>query len=224
MMLTPKASDTTTAQLFDATTGGLMWEYTAGAGEGVMWALEAGGGSNTTRRAAGSTDEWAVVAWWSGPVAMETEADASPGGSDGGSGPPTLTFNIFDLVTLPGAAAARSSRDGDVQPSATFTIAVPAAPVTGPAVIIAAARNGAALAIAVQTLGVFYVDVSQPAPKPVLVWDTSSVTPAVQSFNALSIDTADFDAYIAVDATVGHMVGGGGLTMLKWTGTSPSQY
>ena len=90
--------------------------------------------------------------------------------------------------------------------------------------IIAAARNGAALAIAVQTLGVFYVDVSQPAPKPVLVWDTSSVTPAVQSFNALSIDTADFDAYIAVDATVGHMVGGGGLTMLKWTGTSASQY
>ena len=44
MMLTPKESDTTTAQLFDATSGALLWEYTAAGGEGVIWALEVAGG------------------------------------------------------------------------------------------------------------------------------------------------------------------------------------
>ena len=157
------------------------------------------------------------MAWCSGPMAVI--AGATPGSSDsgGGGGAPTLTFDLF---ALPGAAQRARGRgpNGGVKPSATFTISVPAAPVTGPAVTIAAARNGAVLAIAIQTLGVFYVDVSQAVLQPVLVWNSSSVVPAVKGFNALSIDTADFVAYIAVDTTVGHMVGGGGLTMLKWTG------
>ena len=199
LMLTPSAADA--AQLYDATSGALVWEYTAAAAEGVMWGLEVATTPDSMRDT-GFGDSWAVITWYS-------------------SATTTLTFDLF---SLPGTE--RPISDRNAKPTATFMISVPLAPPPpgGPAIKMAAAHDGAALAIAVETLGIFYVDVAQPAPKPVLIWDISKITPApapgIHAFNALAIDTVGDDVYVAVDATAGHMVGGGGLTLLHWTGST----